>query len=70
MSGQENWQSKLHAKMQKQMVDRWVVGHTPMVMPPKPVFTAVRRALGMSVYAFIRYPMPNGKHETTYERIV
>jgi hypothetical protein len=64
-----NWQAKLHEKMRGQAVDRFVSENTPMVMPPKPVFTAVRRALGMSVFGFIRYPMPNGKHETTYERI-
>jgi hypothetical protein len=63
------WQALLHAKMQKQMVDRWVAEHTPMCMPPKPVFIAVRKVLGIAVYAFMRYPMPNGKFETTYERI-
>lgn len=65
-----NWQAKLHAKMQERSVERFTAEHTPMVMPPKPVFTAVRRALGIAVYGFIRYPMPNGKAETTYERLV
>lgn len=43
------WQALLHAKMQKQMVDRWVAEHTPMCMPPKPVFIAVRKVLGIYV---------------------
>lgn len=63
------WQALLHAKMQKQMVDRWTADHTPMCMPPKPVFTGVRKALGIAVYAFVLYPMPSGKPEVTYERI-
>jgi len=63
------WQAILHAKMQKQMVDRWTTENQVTCMPPKPVFTAVRRALGIAVYAFFRYPMPNGKPEYSYERI-
>lgn len=63
------WQAKLHAKMQQQCTDRWVGEHVPMCMPPKPLFIAVRKVLGIAVYGFIRYPMPNGKNEITYERI-
>lgn len=59
----------LRAKMMKQMTDRFVQENTPMCYPPKPTHIAVRRALGIAVYGFIRYPMPNGKFETTYERI-
>jgi hypothetical protein len=62
-------QRALAAKMQKQMTDRFVQENTPMCMPPKPLFIAVRKQLGLPVFAFMRYPMPSGKVETTYERI-
>lgn len=64
-----SWQGRLHQKMQQQSTTRWVNEHVPMVMPPKPLFIAVRRVLGIAVYAFIKYPMPHGKDEVTYERI-
>ena len=63
------WQEKLHDKMREQSVTRWVNEHVPMCMPPKPLFIAVRRALGIAVFGFIRYPMPNGKDEVSYEKL-
>lgn len=41
----------------------------PTVMPPKSLFIAVRQALGISVFGFVRYPMPDGKAEIRYQRI-
>lgn len=65
-----NWQALLHEKMRDSSVERWVSTHTPMVMAPKPLFTAVRRVLGIAVFGFVRYPMPDGTHEIVYERLV
>jgi hypothetical protein len=65
-----DWQERLHAKMQAQSVDLFVANNHVEYMPPRPLHIAVRRALGIAVYSFVRYPMPKGPAEIRYERIV
>jgi hypothetical protein len=56
--------------MREKSVDRWVAENVPMVMVPKPVFIAVRKALKIAVYGFVKYPLPYGKEQISYEKLV
>lgn len=41
----------------------------PQVMPPKPLTIAIKKALGLPVFGFVKWPIANGEWHVRIQRI-
>jgi len=51
------------------IVDELTAQRQPGIMPPRPLVTAVKRALGLPVIALVRWPVGKKDWRYTMERI-